>query len=546
MSSSLGMSIAAAVTGGLAGIVAYRFCKYGFRQIHTMGKRGTVQKADAVGGSGILTMQSGQSSHVVENQGVDLHGDGREAASAAASEVVPEPAQVVSPVDPRSGGSGDASAAPYADVREGAIVPLITYERFLESYSIPGYRCETHPDDFNRLGFIQFKRDNSGDVSGVHKLHVSVKETQENFRAAFNVIIPIILKFNVAIFKVIYPKKIGESGLDSNICGKEFVIYHGDVKDQAMLLEIERGFLQNGVLRGPHSKGDSLIFGSQGFWYTRAAYNMFRQYVAADCLQMAGFTSEEAAHIGTSPWFGIKLSGSVPEAERPAPQQPMGKPEHFDELVHDSSECPRITILAEQIHKKMRRFLNENRIFQEETGSVQTGLLTLTSGSEHQRASRSYFELELALFVSHAFDLGELNIGSNSRAKFYQCPVKKEFLEIPIKLAAQRVAWILRYLEKHHGIAISSQIEIGQILPAVFSLIQEYYDQNKSPLYNPDFWGRLNDAALQPRVIQSLIRCALRTSCSQIGNSEPTYQFRLNASVIQALVEASDSISLSQ
>lgn len=155
-----------------------------------------------------------------------------------------------------------------------------------------------------------------------NKFHVSIARDNENLEKAFNVIFPILEKYQICRFKILPLENIKIQG---NSLGKEITIYiqesDNQEKDpnfwgQKVLKEIVDALEVSGVKPGIPSNADKIVEGGKGFIYVRSPNNIFGRYVEADYLKQWGFSLEESPRLSPSPWIDLTI-GDAKTSQKP-------------------------------------------------------------------------------------------------------------------------------------------------------------------------------------------------------------------------------------
>lgn len=135
------------------------------------------------------------------------------------------------------------------------------------------------------------------------KVHISIGRGVENHRKAFQLIIPIIAKYKIALWKMANPVVYTHKG--SNLLGKEFVIYFGESEKgcaHKFIQEVDLALQSNGVERGVAPKADIPI-SQHGYIFSRSERSFINSYIYAATLEKMGFTRDEAALISGDSFF---------------------------------------------------------------------------------------------------------------------------------------------------------------------------------------------------------------------------------------------------
>ena len=156
-----------------------------------------------------------------------------------------------------------------------------------------------------------------------HKIQISLERTPENIHKAYDILLPILTKHPVQVFKIAHLEQL-QAGCGQNPDGKECIILVPEIdKDPMpwlkMLQAIEDAFVENGVSAGSRPMGDALLNGSRGYMYIRGKVNILGEYTSPILLQRAGFTREEAARVTDEHlkfWGKLQLNpGGVKESK---------------------------------------------------------------------------------------------------------------------------------------------------------------------------------------------------------------------------------------
>lgn len=187
-------------------------------------------------------------------------------------------------------------------------------------------------------GWIAFGLDPK--ASQKDKIHISIECTMDNMSKAFDVILPLLLKYKVPMFKIMN-REVWENPhreADDNSDGKEFAFCVSPSMNQedltSLLREIHAGLTANHVNPGNPSQADLPIRGGGHYFYTRASHNAFGNYIPASHLHQLGFTLTESAYLGESRCLNLNLGEDDPKpiAQAPKPSVTRALPSYKDQV----------------------------------------------------------------------------------------------------------------------------------------------------------------------------------------------------------------------
>jgi|GEM_PF-4812532 len=434
--------------------------------------------------------------------------------------------------------SGNLALAP---VSESEISEQLDYEavsnmrtqipNFFQGYDLIGTR-----------EWIQFKLNNSypGDAN---KFHLSVERSLENMRRAFNILLPILIKYKIETFKMT------SSGEDckgahyehptSNAYGKEFVIYVNRPDDPALwgekiLKEITEEFHEQGIIPNTESKGDVSVEGGYSYVYARNSNNFFNRYIRADCLESSGFTAKEAAYLSSSPWVNLKID-TDPEI---IPSKAKKGACWTTDPIQNEDITSIIEIKAEEIQNLTKFYLksfNDNLTSGFALFKVLFGLGNLYF---HDDSSMRYCK------GIYSFENHSMNRDPISTIMWNSC-LKPEFLKRRLETAARlaaiatlfnagRFQWDIRFFFQEEE-AQKRKFFGGNIVPAVYGVLRDHYLGNKDVQTLTSATFENNDE--EKVIIKNLVKCALRDPFNQIKHEQPLYQFDLSEEQIEELAD---------
>ncbi|CAM2926643.1 hypothetical protein [Legionella worsleiensis] len=168
--------------------------------------------------------------------------------------------------------------------------------------------------------------------SDTFKVHLSVLHDIDTINKAQALILPILAKYNVRMFKT---QNTDLLSMHQNLDGKEFCIYmqtcdeHSPESKQEfwmeLLNEIETTLVQHEISKNPNGAlGDLPFPGSQGYVYYRNPHNVGNEYVDAITLMDSGFTRHESCNISTNDFFkGYALKGEEVNSSQTKTSEPL-------------------------------------------------------------------------------------------------------------------------------------------------------------------------------------------------------------------------------
>jgi hypothetical protein len=191
--------------------------------------------------------------------------------------------------------------------------PSIPYHEIESKSSSNDYTLEW--DAGRKTHWVIFRK-NESTTEERNKFHISIKRDPSNLEKAFNIIFPLLEKYQIAYFKIIPLKSIEVVG---NPLGKEFTIYVQDIEGSKeaqsdfwsshVLKEIVANLEMEGIEPGEPSTGDIPIRGGKNFIYGRSPFNIFDNYIPAKFLQQLGFSTQESARLSPSSWIDLVIDG---------------------------------------------------------------------------------------------------------------------------------------------------------------------------------------------------------------------------------------------
>jgi hypothetical protein len=185
----------------------------------------------------------------------------------------------------------------------------IQLERLTIEMVIPDHYKKNYRNTGYFILFIRFNQ-----PSEFCKFHISLDRKSPKFAEANRIIAKLLFENNINSFKFVNPELEEDEIKGTNVEGKEFCVYleRSEFENSRELIKkINEELKKIGIERGKPSRGD-LLLGQDGFCYSRNPNNFFGNYLSADYLMAAGFTSLESAYISTGGLLGdLKLLPKV-------------------------------------------------------------------------------------------------------------------------------------------------------------------------------------------------------------------------------------------
>lgn len=455
---------------------------------------------------------------------------------------------------------GSSSAEKIADKKEFDPQSInLSYKKFSEYYreafsgspiiKINGRSYETVSGGAQ---WIQFEDQSKLNNGGTVKVHLSVKRTPENMEKAFDIVLPILMKYQIRLFKIAPLDFAHEKYKLDNAVGKEFVIYiqahdkeshesNPETWEKAILKEIVEEFHRNNVLPGPASKGDCALKGGSPYAFMRVTDNFVGEYVAVDVLEQSGFTSGDAAHLSDSPWMNLNIATTVASSSSSSPSQKLileSLPIKEGEISHFiRNHAQEITDLTKVLLNAFKSDLNKKQSSSPSRCPLLFSILS-TDGVGNYIRSESWSYLRAIFNVT-------ANLGSDKKAHFGKSQVKEEFFKEQLESVARFAAIAISFYRERfqgenyelpEGYLKSDQSPCGNILPAIYAFLRQYHLQGRdaAELLTQPFMTTEEEQLF----MKEILKCALREPVSQIRSETPIYQFGLSEEQVEGLVTA--------
>ncbi|MFA5879736.1 MAG: hypothetical protein WC860_06125, partial [Candidatus Margulisiibacteriota bacterium] len=377
--------------------------------------------------------------------------------------------------------------------------------------------------------------------SDARKVHISIARTEANMAKAYSVIMPILQKYQIRLFKIATLQSLNAAPAGSNPIGKEITIYmqqysglpeaSPDFWLKTVLPEIVQKLKENGVQPGNPSLGDKLFPGGGGYVYARAPQNITGGYIAAEDLRALGFTRAEAANLAADNFFrnGVINSGIPDTLEKPQqlpeqctlPTQLSPVPEGASQKIVDSfwQKCNEQTRFSTNLFRIFFSFeFGQSSYLQDPAFSIASLFFGDQNWQLEQKTGHfANKEIQSGYFTNH------------------MTPIFQK--------AAEAAARIYASLQTANPQKIQGEFTPGNILPAMYhafycSFIIFCQSQPKEQGETHYTQEKL-DAFLQTNqevLIQAFTKCALRTRESQIEADTPKYIGELTEMQIDQLV----------
>lgn len=154
------------------------------------------------------------------------------------------------------------------------------------------------------------------------KVHISLQHNKRNLALAFSLIMPILQANNLGNIKFINNKGINDRSTDSNVQGKEMVIYLKTPRELSVFRKRVLPFLDDmlekaGVIANIPPIA-SYPFSDKGYVFTRSAYSLTGTYIDANFYKSHFFTLSDPLFSNAHPLMELRAKVKSPKAQMPS------------------------------------------------------------------------------------------------------------------------------------------------------------------------------------------------------------------------------------
>lgn len=317
---------------------------------------------------------------------------------------------------------------------------------------------------------LKERLEDQGDV----RFYISVGADPLNFKKAYEIIVPILLKRHVAEFKVLHPSEL--SSISGNAIGKEFIIKVGNSHDvseehlqkwHALFAEVGLSLKEAGIEPSNRPAQAVSVVGTAGYISTRSARNLFNQYLPVSLLK--GFTKQEAARLSETAWMSMCF------------KSPLRLPASPVAINLSSIDFGQKEFLLEAFKNNLKENDRERYILP---------MLVCGEGPSYLPNPNAVTNVLRSICSGPVERLREKRL-SWLLPRFQ--PKMTFFAPL-----LEKAAWVAAAIRSQRGIA--SEVQPGNIFPAVYDLVKLLKDKKETPLTPQE----------ELQIIRRIVLCSLR------------------------------------